>query len=778
MSSLQKNFTVVLAGNPNCGKTVLFNALTGSNQRVGNWSGVTVEKKTGQMIQGDKTFSIIDLPGLYSLSVATEQSIDERIACDFLLKNKIDLIVNVIDAANLERNLYLTLQLLELKIPIILAVNMLDVSYKRGIDLNLPQLSDRLDCPVVGLVARQGQGLQELRSAIYDSTIKSHTSKIEIPLSPEINNAVNELALQLNKEAQLATMQRPAWWALRLLEQDHYAMNLISDEIKNNAQQNIQAIAAKNHEPPDILIADARYEWAHLTSEKISTRISTGRKTVTQWIDRIVLNRYLGIPIFLCSMYLMFLFAVNLAGAFQDFFDIGSSVLLVDGVDHVMTLAHLPVWLIAVIAHGIGKGINTTITFIPVIGGFFLFLSFLEDSGYMARAAFVMDRLMRALGLPGKAFVPMIVGFGCNVPAVMGARTLQNPKERILAAMMMPFMSCGARLAIFAVFAACFFQKGGAEIIFSLYLIGIFAAILTGLLLRKTLLPGDAVPLVMELPPYHLPKWNVIFRVTGYRLKNFLSRASRVIIPVCILIGALNSITTDGKLITAANQTSLLAAAGQVVTPIFAPMGITQNNWPATVGLVTGVLAKEVVIGTLNSLYSQVAHLNINHQIAAFNLWQGLQRAVVSIPQNLATLADAIRNPIAANEAPYQMDQAVFGVMFQQFSGKMSAFAYLLFVLLYFPCISTLAALRREVGNRWANFSMAWSMLLAYGVAIMVFQLGTFMRHPLHSSIWIGLFLSIFIVFFWGLRFVARGKHVSPVSSVMLQEKNKSCCGG
>lgn len=364
----------------------------------------------------------------------------------------------------------------------------------------------------------------------------------------------------------------------------------------------------------------------------------------------------------------------------------------------------------------------------------------------MARAAFVMDRFMQKAGLPGKAFVPMIVGFGCNVPAVMGARTLCNRRDRILTIMMMPFMSCGARLAIFAVFASAFFPVGGENIIFLLYVTGILAAILTGLLLRKTILPGKPAPLVMELPPYHIPRFGSLCRHMWQRLKRFITRAGKVILPVCVIIGVLNSITVTGQLVQgpAGGQQSLLSEVGRRVTPVLAPMGVEQKNWPATVGLVTGVLAKEVVVGTLNTLYSQQAHLT-RQEAQHFNLWNGLRMALLSIPNNLSGIGSALKNPLAASEARHDMNPAVYGVMYHRFDGKIGAFAYLLFILLYFPCVSTMAAIRRELNRRWAAFSVFWSITFAYAVAVGVYQILTMMRHPVDSIIWLTVILAYFI---------------------------------
>lgn len=736
------NITAVLVGNPNAGKTALFNALTGLCQKVGNWPGVTVERKAGHFFHQKQSVTVIDLPGTYALHLAagSANAIDQQIACRYLSEQQPDVVVNVIDAGNLERHLYLTLQLLEMGLPVVVAVNMMDTLPGLGIRLNLDQLSQRLGCPVLPIVANRAHGIMDLRTAItqYQPNEQVLTAlDVQADLPKPIQAASESIQQYLMDQKIVQNNTQAAHYSLRLLENDALINKQLSSEQRAFVVDEQEHITKQLDETADIFLADNRYKLANQLVSDVSEQITKRRHGISQWIDKLVLNRYLGIPIFLAVMYLMFMFAVGVSGAFQDFFDISSSTVLVSGTAHLLEQWHAPAWLIALLANGVGKGINTTLTFIPVIGGMFLFLSFLEDSGYMARAAFVMDRAMRAIGLPGKSFVPMIVGFGCNVPAVMGARTLANPRDRILTVLMMPFMSCGARLAIFAVFVTAFFPTGGQDIVFLLYIIGILVAVLTGLLVRKTVLPGQSAPLVMEMPPYRWPRLRDLMRHAWQRLKRFVVRAGKMIVPVCVLIGALNSISVDGRLMAPnTKQQSLLAMVGKKVTPVLAPMGIHRENWPATVGLVTGVLAKEVVIGSLNSLYSRAGHLT-QQAGEQFDFWGGLKAAALTVPANLSGLGAAFQNPFIANEAPHDMSQKVYGLMYHRFGGQAAAFAYLLFVLLYFPCISTLAAMRREVGRRWAYFSMGWSTVLAYSLAVGTYQAWTVTAHPMSSISWL-----------------------------------------
>lgn len=764
-STSDKSLTIGLVGNPNSGKTTVFNALTGARQRVGNWPGVTVEKKTGLFKYQDTTVEVVDLPGAYSLTVVNESSsIDEKIACEYILNREADLIINVLDASNLERNLYLTMQLIEMRVPMIIAVNMMDVARQRGLQILVDMLATELNCVVIPLEAHKGKGIKELKQAVINAGLRTDMRSI-FQDNEVIQSAIKQISQALKNLSPAS--ENNEWQAIRLLEDDVFVRNQVDSTIFPFVSEQQQKLRTALNEDPDILLADARYRFIQNIMMNAVKKNATPQKNWTTQIDNIVLNRVLGLPIFLCVMYFMFFFSINIGGAFQDFFDIGSSTIFVEGSAHWFTQLGFPTWLTALLSNGIGKGINTTITFIPVIGAMFLFLAFLEDSGYMARAAFVVDRLMRALGLPGKSFVPMVVGFGCNVPGVMATRTLENKRDRILTVMMSPFMSCGARLAIFAVFTAAFFPKGGQNVIFFLYIIGIVMAMLTGLMLRKTVLKGDPAPLVMELPPYHLPNVKKLMLHAWQRLKGFVVRAGRLIVPICILIGALNALNIDATINSGEGDVnSLLSALGRMVTPIFAPMGIHQDNWPATVGLVTGVLAKEVVIGTLNTIYSQVGHF-ASLQADAFSFWGGLHEAVLSIPANLSKLGNSLGNPVLAKAPVHTLSQSVYGLMYQRFDGQVGAIAYLLFVLLYFPCVSTTAAMLREVNRGWALFSVLWSTGTAYCVAVGFYQLATIARHPLSSLLWVSGVLTALYLAVMGVRLFAEKEtrnHVNQTS--------------
>jgi len=613
----------LLVGNPNAGKTTLFNALTGEYQRVGNWSGVTVAQKKANFSVENTQIELIDLPGMYALDVSNTERQDEKIASEQIVANNADCLINIIDATQLERHLYLTSQLLELKRPMVIVLTMMDKAVKRGIHIDTSMLARELGCPVVA----------DSRDTQCDALKQALQQSLKVPKAFDLASEHDELVMM-----------------------------------------------------------DERYTAIHALVERVEHRAAEVREQFTAKLDRVLLHRFWAFPLFFAVMYALFFVVISVGCFFQDQLTVLSDAVFVDGGAHLLEYLGFPKVLTAWLTNGLGRGISTTVSFIPVMGLMFFLLACLEESGYMARVAFVMDRFMRFLGLPGKAFVPLIVGFGCNVPAVMAARTLDSERDRRLTILMSPFMSCSARLTIYTVFVAAFFPSGGANIVFSLYLLGIVIAILTGLLLRKTAFPGQASPLLLELPVYHWPVWRVLLRGTVRKLRVFLWRAGKFILPVCMVLGLLQAVPVGPN-------NSLLSAFGQWIQPVFAPMGISPDNWPAVVGLITGMLAKEVVVGSLNSMYASMGSVT------------GLAQA---------------------------------------FDGAVGAYAYLLFVLLYIPCASTVAVIRTEAGRRLMWFSVLWSSALAYGAAVLFYQLGTARQHPEQSLFWVAsiiLLLGLFVAY-------------------------------
>jgi ferrous iron transport protein B len=744
--------TIAIAGNPNCGKSALFNALTGIRQHTGNWPGVTVERKLGRCRIDGREVSVVDLPGIYSFDAA---SLDEQVTRDYLLSREADLVLNVVDAANLERNLYFTVQLLEMGVPLVVALNMMDVARKRGTHVDAQALSERLGCPVVPIVAISGEGMSELQARML--AVADNRQAPGFPLA--LDEAVEQALLRLEPLLGDADQLNRRWLALKVLEGDDETAE--TEELVRGVRQWVEERYGKD---VGLAIADSRYTHAHTLAQAVTRQAGGPKRTLSDRIDRLVLGRWTGIPLFLAVMYLMFLFTINVGGAFIDFFDGVAGALFVDGFAVLLTAVGAPEWLRVLLADGAGAGLQVVATFIPIITALYLFLSVLEDSGYMARAAFVMDRSMRAIGLPGKAFVPLIVGFGCNVPAIMATRTLENERERKLTILMNPFMSCGARLPVYALFAAAFFPSSGQNVVFALYLTGIVVAVLTGLMMKKSLLPGTSSGFMMELPPYHLPTLRGVLLRAWDRVRLFIKEAGQVIVLMVIALNVLNSLGTDGSFGNEDSEHSVLSETARVVTPLFAPMGLREDNWPAVVGVFSGVLAKEVVVGTLDNLYSSVARQDGDHREAerSFDLGRSLRDAAATVPVNLAVLSEALLDPLGfgsvseQDAAAHGVDDAVFGAMHARFDGMVGAFAYLLFILLYFPCVATMGVIRRETGTAWAAFVATWTTGVAYFTATVYYQAATYAAHPQSSLTWIIGLTLLLAVTVTGLRFWAQ----------------------
>ena len=763
--------TLAIAGNPNCGKSALFNNLTGIRQTTGNWPGVTVERKLGSFnLSPENKVTVIDLPGIYTLDA---MSLDEQVTRSYLLSREADVVINVLDAANLERNLYLTVQLLEMGVPVVLALNMMDIAQKRGISIDIDLLSKKLGCPVICIVAVTGKGINDLKQAALQ-VIEDHSrGGFSLTMDAEVETAIADIRPHLPEESHTYNTY---WIALKLLEGDTSVCRQQPDaELSLRIQKWQQHIQNITTESADIYIADSRFGHAHTITQLVVKVKGKVHKYLSDRIDQVVLHHYFGVPIFMLVMYLMFMFTINFGGAFIDFFDGVAGAIFVDGLASILTSIGLPDLAVLILAQGLGGGIQVVATFIPIITCLYLFLSFLEDSGYMARAAFVMDRFMRAIGLPGKAFVPMIVGFGCNVPAVMATRTLESERERKLTILMNPFMSCGARLPVYVLFAAAFFPSNGQNLVFALYLIGILMAIATGLVMKHSLLSGESSGFLMEMPTYHVPTLKGIGLRTWDRVKLFIRDAGRIIIIMVLALNVLNSIGTDGSIGNEDSENSVLSVVGKSLTPLFEPMGIEKENWPATVGIFTGILAKEVVVGTLNSIYTQISLEGIEQQEQTYDLFQSLSEAVATIPQNLSGLTDFLFDPLGLDVGDLnnsdsmaedlEVTKGIFGVMSERFDGQAGAFSYLLFILLYFPCVATIGAIAKEAGRAWATFVAFWSTSVAYITAVLFYQFSRFSVDPFYASVTIALIIIYTLLLFMGLRSYANKQQTAVVQT-------------
>jgi len=763
-----KKLTIGLIGNPNSGKTTLFNQLTGSRQRVGNWAGVTVERKEGSFQTTDCQATLVDLPGTYSLTtISSQTSLDEQIACHYILSGDADMLINVVDASNLERNLYLTLQLLELGMPCVVALNMLDIAEKQQVRIDIDALSARLGCPVVPLVSTRGRGIDALKLAI-----DRHTRNQNVDLVHYAQPLLREASHLAQLMPENMPLQQRRWLGLQMLEGDIYSRAYAQSAAHH--MEDVLTRLESEIDDPALHIADARYQCIAAICDTVSNSLTAEPSRFTAAMDKIILNRFFGLPIFLLVMYVMFLFAINIGGALAPIFDAGSVAIFIHGLQWLGYTLHFPEWLTIFLAQGIGGGINTVLPLVPQIGMMYLFLSFLEDSGYMARAAFVMDRLMQSLGLPGKSFVPLIVGFGCNVPSVMGARTLDAPRERLMTIMMAPFMSCGARLAIFAVFAAAFFGQEGALAVFSLYILGIVMAILTGLMLKHTIMRGEASPFVMELPVYHVPLIKSLLIQTWQRLKGFILRAGKVIVIVSIFLSALNSFSLSGKAVNNIND-SALASVSRVFTPLLQPIGIQGDHWQATVGLFTGAMAKEVVVGTLNTLYTAENIQEEEFNPAEFSLTAELSDAAGETWQSLKDTfsLSVLANPIEASKGDGEMATGTMGVMSEKFGSAAAAYSYLIFVLLYVPCISVMGAISRESSRGWMGFSILWGLNIAYSLSTLFYQVASFHQHPQYSMICILAVVVFNVLVIGSLR---RARSRIDVNLLATRKTPATCC--
>lgn len=735
-------YDILTVGNPNSGKTTLFNGLTGSKQQVGNWAGVTVEKKTGRYQHNGDDFSLTDLPGIYNLDSANDaNSLDEAIASRAILTTPADIIINVVDASSLERSLYMTLQLRELGRPMVVVLNKMDVLKRQQQVLDLKALEKALGCPVVALSANNMERIGEFKSKLHKMLIQGVVvSDFLLDYGDDFEAAVEQLKPLFLHDEKL----NPRAQSIRVLENDTLVIHTLSEEHKQQAcairRQMLELV------DPDIQVADVRYTFLHQLCQKVRRQEGRLSHSLTDKIDRVLLHRAIGIPFFFLVMYVMFMFAINIGSAFIDFFDISFGAILVDG-GHYLLDHHLPVWLVTIIANGVGGGIQTVATFIPVIACLYLFLAVLESSGYMARAAFVLDKVMQKVGLPGKAFVPLVLGFGCNVPAIMATRTLEQERERKLAAAMAPFMSCGARLPVYALFAAAFFPDNGQNVVFALYILGIVAAVMTGLILRNTLYPGASDSFIMEMPNYELPTIRNVVIKTWQKLKRFVFGAGKTIVVVVTILSFFNSLGTDGSFGNEDTSKSVLSHAAQVVTPVLEPIGVKADNWPATVGIITGIFAKEAVVGTLNSLYAPA----LDGDSEEYDLVGSLKEAVASIGDNLSALSfsdplgievGSLENQTAVAEEQ-GVDQSVYGNIQSRFVSGAAAMSYLIFILLYTPCAAAMGAYVREFGKKFAGFIAGWTMLLAYTFASLFYQIADFALHPASSSFWIAFFIVI-----------------------------------
>ena len=663
--------TLALAGNQNCGKTTLFNALTGSNQHVGNFPGVTVEKKEGSILH-HKDISLVDLPGIYSLSPYTSEEIVTR---DFILKEHPQGIVNIVDATNIERNLYLSLQLMELGIPMVIALNMMDEVRASGNRIDVPALSQNLGVPVVPISASKGEGINDLLKQISLMVEKQEKpQKLDFCTGPvhraihSISHIVEDHADRAGYPARFAATKlvegdQPMIDALQISENEVHIIDHIVEEMEQELGTDREAA-----------LADMRYTYIEGVCKQCVFKHQETREQVrSEKIDRILTHKYFGIPIFLGIMLVVFYLTFSVLGAplqgwMETLINLG-----VDQLASVLAAANVSPWLQSLLIDGVCAGVGSVLSFLPIIVLLFFFLSLLEDSGYMARVAFVMDKLLRKIGLSGRSFVPMLIGFGCSVPAIMATRTLSSDRDRKMTIVLTPFMSCSAKLPIYGMITAAFFPDHPALVMISLYVTGILVAIVSGLLLNRTVFRGDSVPFVMELPAYRLPSTQSVLLHMWEKAKDFIRKAFTIIFMASLAIWFLQSFNWSFQMVTNSAD-SILASIGSLIAPLFAPLGF--NDWRASTALITGFTAKESVVSTLTILTG------------------------ASSDAQLSAILQTIFTPL-------------------------SAISFLAFTILYMPCVAAFAATRREIGSmKGALLTAAYQTSAAYLVALIIYQVG------------------------------------------------------
>ena len=744
---MSEGLTVALVGNPNTGKTTLFNLLTGARERTGNWTGVTVDSAHARFSVEGRAFRVADLPGIYSFSPNTE---DERVARNYLIRNRPAAVINILDASNLERSLYLTSQLLDMRLPLVVALNQMDTAERHGMKVDPAHLAKHLGCPVIPMVASRGEGLEALKAAVLQVAESRRLPTARV-LYGDAERHVQRLQVCLVVAADDAGVDS-RWLAIKLLEQDPFARELtqgLFDEIV--AEENAR-LARHTGQKPEVAVMDARLGFIRGLARDVVKRRLEIRRRFSDVADRVLLSRPAGIPAFLAVMYGVFWLTVRLTQPLVDFLDSAFGALLVHGPHVWLKAAGMPALAVSVLSDGLGSGLTTVATFMPPIFMIFLCLSLLEESGYMARAAFIMDRFLNRIGLPGKAFIPLLVGFGCTVPALMATRTLEQRRDRVLTMLIAPFMSCGARMPVYAIFAMAFFPRHGNAVIFALYIIGAVLAILSGLVLHKTLFKGEVSAFVMELPPYHLPALRGCLEHVWYNLMSFIVRAGKVILAIAVLLSLVNGIVETVS--TGHGQADeRRSAAGRALTVVLRPMGVRADNWPAAAGLLTGLMAKEAIVGTLEVLYAQADQPGVTQPKAgAFALGTELRGAVRELAAGYGLVAGATHGQAGG--------KGLLEAMRRNFGGQAEAFAYLLFVLIYSPCLAALIVLGREAGWRWMGFSIVYQTLLAWMVATAYYQVATFLAAPVRASGWLSVVAAL-AVGGYGLLHVA-GKRRAP----------------
>ncbi len=684
---MAKRIKVAIAGNPNVGKTTILNRIAGTALKVGNWPGVTVEKKSAEVKFGEYTLLLVDLPGIYTLEPVSE---DERIAVRFLEEEKPDVILNIVDTPNLERNLLLTAELLEFGIPVVLVLNMTDEAEKLGIEVDSERIEELLNVKVVRTVGRTGRGVDSILPAVvevYEGKRTPHPPTY----SPWLEEALRKLG-EGNKHRRIKL----------LLEDDRFRE--LREEIERKAGKSIHEV-----------LGDERYAFAHGLSAEVLKRRGVSAKDITDTVDRVVLHPYLGFLVFFAVIYLTFKFAFDFSSPFVDWIDSFVNDFLAPLSYSVLNALHLPQWFLRFFAEAVIGGVGFVLTFVPLIASLYFFITFLEMSGYIPRVAFLMDRFMHKLGLHGRSVIPLILGFGCNVPAIVATRTMESTRDKILVVMMIPFMSCPARLVVFAFFASVFFREHPALVITGLYLLGVLVALLTGFLLRKTMYRGTLSHFVMELPPYRIPSLRSVLTIVWVHVKDFLYRAGTLIFGASILIWLLLNTPPGVK----NPAESVAGGVGRVLVPIFEPIGI--DDWRATTSLIPAFLAREIVLSSMGTIYTATEDV---HEEAEEEF-----RPLEALGEQLTGLAksflDAVSSMLTLSITTFEVEEEEEGSLkdlIRKDFNHASALSFMIFILIYTSCLGTYAVMMREIGKLRATLFLGYSFVIAWLVSFVVYR--------------------------------------------------------
>lgn len=718
----QEVITVAVAGNPNSGKSTLINAIAGTRLHVGNWPGVTVQKKEAVFEYQGRKIRLVDLPGTYSLSPYSQEEI---IARDYLVHERPDVIVDVVDATNLERNLYLTVQLLELGIPVVAALNIYDEAEQKGYKIKTNVIEKTLGVKAIPTVATKKRGLEDLLAAVLEVGDDPGANRPRsLNYGRDIDGAAQEVEKEIKKTVpHLADRYPSRWLAFKLMEGDRHVLQ----EINVGGNQAfigdaVQHLKKAHGEDIEALMADARYGQAAGLTQEVLKKPETSRVELTEKIDRVVLNRFLGIPIFLATMWLVFKLMFDLSKPFADWIAV-----MINGPFTRLALAltgfiQAPDWVASLATDGIIAGVGNVLVFVPVIFAMMFFITFLEGSGYMARAAFVMDRAMHAIGLHGKSFIPMLLGFGCGVPAIYATRTLENKRDQALTCLLIPLMSCGARLPVYVVFVGAFFTAYSATVIWSLYVMGIMLAIVVGFIFKKTLFRGEAPMFIMELPPYRMPSFRSLMIHTWEKGKHFLIKAGTYILAFSIIIWFLLNLPWGVE----SKKDSYLGKMGQIAAPALEPLGF--GNWAAASSLMAGIVAKEIVVGTMAEIYvpkdgdkkKETPSFTDDLKEVATSFGSAAKQSLANVFSTfgISSLSTEESAEKAAERNPLRE------VLKSKFT-PLAAYAFLTFVLLYLPCIVACVAMVQELGSlKWFGVTFIYQMSLAWGMSFLVYQGG------------------------------------------------------